>query len=80
MTHYDQAGITYSQTRRPDPRIAAVIDRAVVGVGSVASIGAGTGSYEPIQTVVAVEPTRVMISLRPNGVAPAVQATAEALP
>ena len=80
MTHYDQTGVTYSQTRRPDPRIGAVIDRAVVGLASVANIGAGTGSYEPPQTVVAVEPSRVMISQRPRGAAPAVQATAEALP
>jgi SAM-dependent methyltransferase len=80
MTRYDQTGITYSQTRRPDSRIAAAIDRALVDVVSVANIGAGTGSYEPAQTIVAVEPSRVMIRQRPTGTAPAVQATAEALP
>jgi SAM-dependent methyltransferase len=80
MTRYDQPGITYSQTRRPDSRIAAAIDRALVDVVSVANIGAGTGSYEPAQTIAAVEPSRVMIRQRPTGTAPAVQATAEALP
>jgi SAM-dependent methyltransferase len=80
MTRYDQTGITYSQTRRPDSRIAAAVDQALGGVESVANIGAGTGSYEPAPTVVAVEPSRVMIRQRPTGTAPAVQATAEALP
>jgi hypothetical protein len=80
MTRYDQTGITYSQTRRPDSRIAAAVDQALGGVESVANIGAGTGSYEPAPTVVAIEPSRVMIRQRPTGTAPAVQATAEALP
>ncbi len=77
---YDQTGITYGQTRRPDPRIAAMINQAIGDGGLVANIGAGTGSYEPAQTVVAVEPSRVMIEQRPPGSAPAVQASAEALP
>jgi SAM-dependent methyltransferase len=77
---YDQTGITYAQTRRPDPRIADVINHAIGDGGLVANIGAGTGSYEPAQTVVAVEPSRVMIAQRPPGSAPAVQATAEHLP
>jgi SAM-dependent methyltransferase len=80
MMRYDQTGITYSQTRRADSRIAAAVDRALGGVESVANIGAGTGSYEPAPTVVAIEPSRVMIRQRPTGTAPAVQATAEALP
>jgi SAM-dependent methyltransferase len=80
MTRYDQTGITYSQTRRPDSRIAAAVDQALGGVESVANIGAGTGSYEPAPTVVAIEPSRVMIRQRPTGAAPAVQAAAEALP
>jgi SAM-dependent methyltransferase len=56
------------------------VDQALGGVESVANIGAGTGSYEPAPTVVAVEPSRVMIRQRPTGAAPAVQAAAEALP
>jgi len=80
MTLYDQTGSTYSLTRQPDPRIAAVIDRALHGMTSVANIGAGAGSHEPSQTVVAVEPSRMMISQRSPAAAPAVQAAAERLP
>jgi SAM-dependent methyltransferase len=80
MASYDRTGSTYSLTRRPDPRIAAVIDRALRDEKSVANIGAGAGSYEPPQTVVAVEPSRVMIRQRPAAAAPAVQAAAELLP
>jgi SAM-dependent methyltransferase len=46
----------------------------------VANVGAGAGSYEPAQTIVALEPSRVMIRQRPASAAPAVQAAAEALP
>jgi SAM-dependent methyltransferase len=47
---------------------------------SVANIGAGAGSYEPPDTVIAVEPSSVMIAQRPPGAAPAVQAVGEQLP
>lgn len=80
MTSYDRTGATYSLTRRADPRIAAVIHEALGDAASVANIGAGTGSYEPPRTVVAVEPSRVMIRQRPAAAAPVVQAAAEALP
>jgi SAM-dependent methyltransferase len=80
MTVDDRTGSNYSATRQPDPRIAAVLDRALHSVSSVANIGAGTGSYEPSQTVVAVEPSRVMINQRSPLAAPVVQATAECLP
>lgn len=80
MTRYDRTGRTYAQTRRPDPRIEARIDRALSDMASVANIGAGTGSYEPAQTVVAVEPSSVMIAQRRVGAAPVVQAVAEHLP
>jgi SAM-dependent methyltransferase len=48
---------------------------------SVVNVGAGAGSYEPRdRTVVAVEPSEVMIAQRAAGAAPAIQASAEALP
>ena len=68
------------QTRRPDPRIDAAIRAALGGARSVVNVGAGSGSYEPPETVLAVEPSAVMIAQRPAGLAPAVQATAEAIP
>jgi SAM-dependent methyltransferase len=49
-------------------------------MSTVANIGAGTGSYEPSNTVIAVEPSQVMVAQRPAGAAPAVQAVAEHLP
>ncbi|MGH3969306.1 MAG: class I SAM-dependent methyltransferase, partial [Mycobacterium sp.] len=77
---YDLAGRTYSATRRPDPRIGTVVDRALQGMVTVANIGAGTGSYEPSNTVVAIEPSQVMIAQRRAGAAPVVRAVAEHLP
>jgi SAM-dependent methyltransferase len=77
---YDRTGLTYSATRRPDPRVGAVINGALRDMGTIANIGAGTGSYEPAGTVIAVEPSRVMITQRPPGSAPVVQAVAEQLP
>ena len=49
-------------------------------MAAVANIGAGTGSYEPSNTVVAVEPSHVMITQRRAEAAPAVRAVAEHLP
>jgi SAM-dependent methyltransferase len=80
MAVYDRIGVTYAQTRRPDPRIDAAVRRALRGARSVVNVGAGAGSYEPPETVLAVEPSEVMIAQRPAGLAPAVQAGAEAIP
>ena len=80
MALYDAIGRTYRSTRQPDPRIAAAIWDALGDVDSVVNVGAGSGSYEPPQTVLAVEPSDVMLQQRPTGAAPAVQAVAEALP
>ncbi len=80
MALYDSIGRTYSSTRRADPRIAAAIADALGEAASVVNVGAGAGSYEPVQTIAAVEPSRVMIAQRPPGSAPAVQAVAEHIP
>lgn len=80
MTLYDHTGRTYTRTRQPDPRFAAVVDDAVRGMESIADVGAGSGSYEPTGTVIAVEPSQVMIAQRPPTAAPAVKAVAEQLP
>ncbi|MEU6371722.1 methyltransferase domain-containing protein [Streptomyces sp. NPDC046909] len=80
MATYDTLGASYSHTRRPDPRIAAQIHAALGDATDVVNVGAGTGSYEPPETVLAVEPSQVMIAQRPPGSAPAVQAVAECLP
>jgi SAM-dependent methyltransferase len=78
---YDAIGRTYTATRGTDPRIAARIWDALGDARTVVNVGAGTGSYEPPDRgVTAVEPSAVMIAQRPPGAAPAVQASAEALP
>lgn len=78
---YDTIGVNYAALRRPDPRIAAVINAALGEARTVLNVGAGTGSYEPMdRAVTAVEPSLEMILKRRAGAAEVVQATAEALP
>jgi SAM-dependent methyltransferase len=80
MALYDEIGRSYRRTRRPDPRIAGAIFTALGDMDSVVNVGAGAGAYEPPQTVLAVEPSRVMIDQRPAAGASVVQGVAEALP
>jgi len=78
---YDTIGLDYADLRRPDPRIAALIECALGGAETVLNVGAGTGSYEPSgRRVTALEPSATMIAQRPVGAAPAIQGHAEALP
>ncbi|MEW2132546.1 methyltransferase domain-containing protein [Streptomyces sp. NPDC005435] len=49
-------------------------------IGATYADGAGTGSCEPPRTVLAVEPSAVMIAQRPAGSAPALEASAESIP
>lgn len=78
---YETLGIGYADKRRPDPRIAARIRRALGDVRSVVNVGAGAGSYEPTDLeVMAVEPSARMIAQRRPDAAPVRQASAEALP
>ncbi|MEU5887382.1 hypothetical protein ABZ835_11140 [Streptomyces sp. NPDC047461] len=80
MATYDTLGATCARTRQPDPRVASQIHAALGNVTDVINAGAGTGSYEPARTVLAVEPSKVMLARRPPGSAPAVQAVAHAPP
>jgi SAM-dependent methyltransferase len=80
MALYDTLGVGYRGTRRPDPRIAARVAAALGDAASVVNVGAGAGSYETPATILAVEPSAVMIAQRPAGAAPVVRARAEALP
>lgn len=78
---YDSIGHGYRARRQPDPRIGERIRAALASAASVVNVGAGTGSYEPAdRTVVAVEPSQVMLRQRPGNRAPAVCATASQLP
>ncbi|HEV3033200.1 MAG TPA: methyltransferase domain-containing protein [Solirubrobacteraceae bacterium] len=78
---YEQHGRTYARHRRPDPRIAERIHAALGGARTVLNVGAGAGSYEPLDRwVLAVEPSATMRAQRPADAAPAICAHAEALP
>jgi SAM-dependent methyltransferase len=78
---YDTLGIGYRGRRRADPRIRRAITSALGSADSVLDVGAGTGSYEPLDRLtVAVEPAITMIHQRPDGAAPVVRATASVLP
>lgn len=78
---YALIGDRYADYRRPDPRIAALIDTALGDAASVLNVGAGAGSYEPSdRAVTAVEPSATMRAQRPPHLTTAIDATAEALP
>src|SRR4029079_11266833 len=78
---YDSIGLNYAELRKPDPRIARIIERALGSAQTVLNVGAGTGSYEPAdRSVTAVEPSREMIRKRGPAAAQAIQASADDLP
>ncbi|MHB8464108.1 MAG: class I SAM-dependent methyltransferase [Acidimicrobiales bacterium] len=78
---YDRIGATYAKYRRPDPRIAMQLDRALGDAKTVLNVGAGTGSYELAgRRWVAVEPSDVMLAQRGPDASPTVKGIAEHLP
>jgi len=77
---YDEIGVGYRNSRRPDPRIATVIRDALGQADTLVNVGAGAGSYEPSdRPTVAVEPSMTMIRQRRASGAPVVQASATEL-
>lgn len=78
---YDTIGLNYADLRQPDPSIERAIHNALGDAATVVNVGAGCGSYEPSdRSVVAVELSKTMIGQRSPDAAPAIQATAMALP
>ena len=78
---YDTIGVNYSDLRKPDSRIEAVISEALGSAETVLNVGAGTGSYEPAdRSVTAIEPSAEMIRQRSASAAPVIQGYAEKLP
>ena len=61
---YDTIGQNYAFGRRPDPRWERAVLEALGDANSIINVGAGTGSYEPVGRVVAVEPSMAMIQQR----------------
>jgi hypothetical protein len=78
---YGRIGAGYTTYRQPDPEIAAAVRAALGNARSLLNVGAGAGSYEPVDLdVVAVEPSAQMRAQRPAGLVEAIDATAENLP
>ena len=79
--NYDIIGSNYAELRKPDRRIARIIESALGSARTVLNVGAGTGSYEPTdRSLVAVEPSREMIRKRSPTAAKAIEASADDLP
>jgi SAM-dependent methyltransferase len=78
---YDDIGTGYSRTRREDPFVRERITAALGDARTVVNVGAGAGSYEPLDRhVIAIEPSDVMAAQRPRELAPAIRAAAGELP
>ncbi len=78
---YRSIGVGYTIYRQPDPRIARLILDALGDARSVVNVGAGAGSYEPMdRPVTPVEPSESMRAQRPAHAPAAVNAVAERLP
>lgn len=81
VEHYERYGRDYAVARATDPRLAARIHAALGDARTVVNVGAGSGSYEPVDRhVIAIEPSAAMRAQRPPDLAPAIDAVAEALP
>ena len=80
-TDYGLVGTAYTRTRRTDPRIATLVHAALGDARTIVNVGAGAGSYEPLDRhVLPVEPSPAMRAQRPAHLAPAIHGVAEHLP
>ena len=78
---YDRHGRQYASHRRTDPRIARYVYDALGPAATVLNVGAGAGSYEPVDRyVLALEPSAAMRAQRSAERPPALIGVAEALP
>lgn len=79
--NYGAIGRGYAIYRQPEPLIGLRISEALANAQTVLNVGAGAGSYEPVdRQVVAVEPSASMRAQRPPHLACAIDAVAEELP
>lgn len=78
---YGTIGRDYASYRQPEPAIEALIGGALGSAHRVLNVGAGAGSYEPLnRDVTAVEPSASMRAQRPAHLVRAVDGVAESLP
>jgi SAM-dependent methyltransferase len=81
VPRYERIGHQYARTRREDPAIRRWIEDALGDARTVVNVGAGAGSYEPLDRhVVAIEPSDTMANQRPRSLAPAIRASAGHVP
>jgi SAM-dependent methyltransferase len=79
--NYAVIGAGYTRYRQPEPLIFEKILAALGDARTVLNVGAGAGSYEPLdREVVAVDPSASMRAQRPAHLPRAVDGTAERLP
>ncbi|ALS61907.1 class I SAM-dependent methyltransferase [Pandoraea norimbergensis] len=79
--NYGTIGVGYTQYRQPEPHIEGFIRQALGDAHSVLNVGAGAGSYEPVErSVVAVEPSASMRAQRPAHLPVAIDGVAQSLP
>ena len=80
--NYDKLGGKYSNYRQTDERIAEYVYRELADATTILNVGAGAGSYEPVDKyVVSVEPSFAMRQQRlQRNKVPAINATADNLP
>ncbi len=77
---YGVIGTGYTDYRRPDRRIAALLAGALGEARTVINVGAGAGAYEDTsREVTAVEPSASMRRQRPAHLSPAIDGVAEHL-
>jgi SAM-dependent methyltransferase len=78
---YGTIGRDYASFRQPEPAIEALIGRALGAARTVLNVGAGAGSYEPLdRDVTAIEPSASMRAQRPAHLSRAIDGVAESLP
>jgi Methyltransferase domain len=79
--NYATIGTGYAHYRQPEPLISAQINEALGDARTILNVGAGAGSYEPLdREVVAIEPSASMRAQRPPHLSRAIDAVAEKLP
>jgi len=79
--NYGVIALGYTLYRQPEPVIAEYIGKALGAAHTVLNVGAGAGSYEPVdRQVTAVEPSASMRAQRPTYLPEAIDAVAGSLP
>lgn len=78
---YDKQNVKYTRHRQTDPFIFEYINKALGDAKTVLNVGAGSGSYEPVdRKVTAVEPSKLMREQRGADKVKAIEAFADDLP